>query len=120
MVVEMTVETAISTLSSVGEVRFEDGKIRCRIPKRRPAQVETALAVVSGHKTEAMALVATQLDLGKWALHYLNRIAGARIVRPPSGDGLAIAVWPERRGQELDLALKTLQLDHMPLLDREC
>ena len=67
----------------------------------------------------AINAVSPNLEQGKWALEYLNKVAGARIVKRPDEGGFAIAIWPERRGAELDLALKTLRLDRLAVVDRE-
>lgn len=118
----MTVLEAIHAINSVGAdvvIVGPDHLKAAPLPRPRPPEVMNALAVLKAHKPEVMALLTRHEDKGKWARHYLIRIAGARVVGLPDQGGFAFAVWPERRGAGLDLALKTLRLDHLPLLDRE-
>lgn len=56
----MTVEQAIETVRSSGGVELEAGRIRCRVPRSRPPQVETALSVIRERKPEALRLLEQQ------------------------------------------------------------
>lgn len=118
----MTVFEAIDTINSVGAevvVVGPDHLKAAPLPSPRPPEVVDALAVLKTHKAEVLALLNKQQDQGKWALHYVIRVAGARIVEGRDRGRFGIAVWSERRGPELALALKTLRLDHLPLSNRE-
>ena len=54
-------------------------------------------------------------ETGRWALEIINR-AGTRIVCAEGKH--ALAVWPERRNDELVLALRLLRLDKLKLYSR--
>jgi hypothetical protein len=118
----MTVLEAIHTINSIGAdvvIVGPDHLKAAPLPCPRPPAVADALAMLKAHKAEVMALLTKHPDRGEWALHYAIRVAGARFVEGRGPGRFGIAVWQERRGPELDIALKTLRLDHLPLTDRE-
>ncbi len=53
----MTVEQAIETVRSSGGVELEAGRIRCRVARSRPPDVEAALTVIRERKPEALRLL---------------------------------------------------------------
>jgi len=102
----MDVEVVLGRLLEVGVSVWLDAEGKLRIDKEAPAEIK---ALVREHKAEVIAVLRAQ--------EIVNR-SGLRLVRLPLG-GFALAKPPGPLPEEVAGALRTLRLDHLPLVHND-
>jgi len=102
----MDVEVVLGRLLEVGVSVWLDAEGKLRIDKEAPAETK---ALVREHKAEVIAVLRAQEIVSR---------SGLRLVRLPLG-GFALAKPPGPLPEEVAGALRTLRLDHLPLVHND-
>lgn len=109
----MTVSEALAEIQRVGRIDCTGGNLRLILPQYARPELEVEIDTLRSHKAEVLAILTDpdRVELVS-ASTVLNR-AGVRIMALE--DGATIGVWSDLDGPEVRAALRTLELDRLPV-----